>query len=198
MKLNKFINLMVIGLVVCLAAPGCRKKPVNVPGLPGARVGNIGDADRAGAIPPGPRPLTDDNPLGSKDMTLPPAGQFDKYTPDAEIFKAYTVYFDFDSSVLKTLEKPKMASVADHLKANPSCAVRVAGNCDERGTEEYNRALGERRALAAREEFVRLGIDPNRIDTISYGKDRPAVEGSSEEARAKNRRGELVPAIKNK
>ena len=192
MKLNKFANLLVIGLVLTVAASGCRKKPVNVTGLPGATTPRVGDGDRAGAIPPGPRPLTDDNPLGSKDMTLPPAGQFDKYTPDAEIFKAYTVYFDFDSSVLKTLEKPKMASVADHLKANPSCAVRVAGNCDERGTEEYNRALGERRALAAREEFVRLGIDPNRIDTISYGKDRPADPGHDESAWKKNRRDEFI------
>jgi peptidoglycan-associated lipoprotein len=121
-----------------------------------------------------------------------PPGAFDTMIPDAEVFKAYTVYFDFDSSVLKASEKPKLASVADHLKPNPSCAVRVTGNCDERGTEEYNRSLGERRALAAREELVRLGIDPGRIDTISYGKDKPAVTGTGEAVWKQNRRDEFI------
>jgi peptidoglycan-associated lipoprotein len=125
-------------------------------------------------------------------MSLPTPGEFDKYTPDAEIFKAYTVYFDFDSSVIKTSEKTKLASVADHLKANLACAVRVAGNCDERGTEEYNRALGERRALAAREELVRLGVDPSRMDTTSYGKDKPAAQGHDEAAWKQNRRDEFI------
>jgi peptidoglycan-associated lipoprotein len=70
--------------------------------------------------------------------------------------------------------------------------VEVDGHCDERGTEEYNRALGERRALALREELISLGVDPNRIDTVSYGKDRPAETGHDEAAWRKNRRGEFL------
>jgi peptidoglycan-associated lipoprotein len=102
------------------------------------------------------------------------------------------VYFDFDSSVLKTVEKPKVRAVADYLKANAANAVKVEGNCDERGTEEYNRSLGERRALAVREELIRLGIDPTRVDTISYGKDRPVDPGHDESAWRKNRRDDFV------
>ena len=85
-----------------------------------------------------------------------------------------------------------MAAVADYLKANSGKAVRVEGNCDERGTEEYNRSLGERRALAVREELIRLGIDPTRVDTISYGKDRPAAPGHDESAWKQNRRDDFI------
>jgi len=106
--------------------------------------------------------------------------------------KADTVHFDYDSSVVKAGEKPKVEAVADYLKGNRSSAVKIEGHCDERGTEEYNRALGERRALALREELARLGIDPGRVDTISYGKDRPVDTGRDESAHRKNRRGEFV------
>jgi peptidoglycan-associated lipoprotein len=78
------------------------------------------------------------------------------------------------------------------LKGHPGQALRIEGNCDERGTEEYNRSLGERRALAVREELIRLGIDPTRADTISYGKDRPADPGHDESAWKKNRRDDFI------
>jgi len=94
--------------------------------------------------------------------------------------------------VVKSSEKSKAAAVADYLKGNAAAAVKVEGHCDERGTEEYNRSLGERRALACREELIRLGIDANRVDTISYGEDRPADPGHDESAWKKNRRGEFV------
>jgi peptidoglycan-associated lipoprotein len=121
-----------------------------------------------------------------------PAGNRDGWTEDPIPLKSETVYFDFDSSVLKTSEKPKASAVADYLKANSAKAVKVEGNCDERGTEEYNRSLGERRALAVREELIRLGIDPTRVDTISYGKDRPADPGHDESAWKKNRRDDFI------
>ena len=114
------------------------------------------------------------------------------WIPDRETLKADTVHFDFDSSVLKSSEKPNVAKVADYLKANTGKAVRVEGNCDERGTEEYNRSLGERRALAVREELIRLGIDPSHIDTISYGKDKPVDPGHTESAWSQNRRDDFV------
>ena len=115
-----------------------------------------------------------------------------RWIRDTETLKSDTVYFDFDSSVLKTAEKPKVSAVADYLKANSAAAVKVEGNCDERGTEEYNRSLGERRALAVREELIRLGVDPTRVDTISYGKDKPAVPGHDEAAWKQNRRDDFV------
>jgi len=110
--------------------------------------------------------------------------------PDA--LKAQTVYFDLDKSAIKTNEQAKLEEVANYLKSNARAAVRVEGNCDERGTEEYNRSLGERRALAAREYLANLGIDPSRVDTITNGEDKPASPGHSEEAWSKNRRDDFV------
>jgi peptidoglycan-associated lipoprotein len=193
MKLNKFANLLVIGLVLTVAASGCRKKPVNVTDLPGARAGRISDTGPGGVIPPAP-PMSTDQGTGGVigGHVSNPASLHDGWPEDAQILKTDTVYFDFDSSVLKTAEKPKVAAVADYLKANSANAVRVEGNCDERGTEEYNRSLGERRALAVREELIRLGIDPTRADTISYGKDRPADPGHDESAWKKNRRDDFI------
>jgi peptidoglycan-associated lipoprotein len=141
----------------------------------------------------GDQPSTEGNPIGvptGHENNL--ASLHEGWIPDAEALKSETVYFDFDSSVLKGSEKPKVSAVADYLKANSTKAVRVEGNCDERGTEEYNRSLGERRALAVREELIRLGIDPTRADTISYGKDKPVAQGHDESAWKQNRRDDFI------
>jgi peptidoglycan-associated lipoprotein len=101
------------------------------------------------------------------------------------------IYFDYDRAIIRESERAKMQQIADYLMANPSQGVLVAGHCDERGTAEYNRALGQRRADAAREYLARLGVNPDRIATISYGKDRPAVIGHNEWAWSQNRRAEF-------
>jgi peptidoglycan-associated lipoprotein len=192
MKLNKFVNLLVIGLVLCVAAPGCRKKPVGVTNLPGAKAGPVGEPGPGPQIGAQPPVSTEPGAGGTGTTGIPQGPGHPNWPENAEILKADTVYFDFDSSVLKTSEKPKVAAVADYLKANSANAVRVEGNCDERGTEEYNRSLGERRALAVREELVRLGLDPTRVDTISYGKDRPVAQGHDESAWKLNRRDDFI------
>jgi peptidoglycan-associated lipoprotein len=102
------------------------------------------------------------------------------------------VHFDFDSAKIRPSEVGKLEAVASWMKSNPGAKLVVEGHCDERGTAEYNRALGERRAQAAREKLVALGVDASRITTISYGKDRPADLGHSEAAWAKNRRCEFA------
>ena len=193
MKLNKFANLLVIGLVLTVAASGCRKKPVNQTPLPGSRSGNPGDTPPGNAIRFGEPVPAQPTPFSAP--IVAPSNSRESHQgwiEDPQALKADTVYFDFDSSVLKAAEKPKVAAVADYLKANSAAAVKVEGNCDERGTEEYNRSLGERRALAVREELIRLGVDPTRVDTISYGKDKPAVTGSDEAAWKQNRRDDFV------
>jgi len=101
------------------------------------------------------------------------------------------VYFDYDSARIRPSEMAKLEAVAAALRGNTKRLV-VEGHCDERGTAEYNRALGERRAQAARDELVRLGIDGSRITTASFGKDRPVELGHDEAAWAKNRRCEFV------
>lgn len=101
------------------------------------------------------------------------------------------VLFDYDSARVRPGEESKLETVAAYLKSNPGKLV-IEGHCDERGTAEYNRALGERRALAARDELVKLGVDAGRMTTISYGKERPADMGHDETAWSKNRRCEFV------
>ncbi len=102
------------------------------------------------------------------------------------------MHFKFDSAVVQDNEQSNISSVAAALTSDPSVKLLIEGNCDERGTEEYNRALGERRALALREALAKAGVDPARIRTISYGKDKPTDSGHDESAFAKNRRGDFV------
>jgi len=192
MKLTKFTKLLVIGLTLSITAIGCRKGPVGVTPLPGARVHQVPEPPPGGSFGSGPGGRGVETAPSPTGIASNPPGPHEGYSRDTQIFQADTVYFAFDSSVVKAGERMKVVAVADYLKANASCAVEIQGHCDERGTEEYNRALGERRALALREDLVSQGIEPGRVDTISYGKDRPAVEGHDEAAWSKNRRGEFI------
>ena len=98
------------------------------------------------------------------------------------------VFFGFDKYSLKAKARQTMERQATFLKNNAGIKVVLPGHADERGTREYNLALGERRASSAKDYLVALGIDPNRITIISYGKERPAVAGSNEAAWSQNRR----------
>lgn len=101
-----------------------------------------------------------------------------------------TVYFDFDSSVLKPEAVATIEAQVEDIK-NDDNLVLVSGYCDERGTREYNLGLGERRANAVSEYLQTLGVDGDRIETVSYGKDNPVDDGHNEEAWAKNRRATI-------
>jgi peptidoglycan-associated lipoprotein len=105
---------------------------------------------------------------------------------------ANVLYFAFDSSVIATGERSKLEAVAAYFKKHAEENLLVEGHCDERGTQEYNRALGERRAQACREFLIQTGLPARRIQTISYGKDRPADPGHDEAAWGKNRRAEFL------
>ncbi len=102
------------------------------------------------------------------------------------------VYFGFDRSDLTAEARQVLRRQADFMKANPNLSIRIEGHCDERGTREYNLALGARRANASRDFLVGLGVDPSRITTISFGKDRPLNPVSSEAAWAQNRNTHTV------
>ena len=101
-------------------------------------------------------------------------------------------FFDFNSSSLRNDAQQNLTNSASFLKSHPKFDVLIEGHCDERGTEQYNLALGERRAWEAKEYLVTLGYDADRMKTISYGKDRPFDNGHDEQAWAKNRRAHLV------
>ena len=102
------------------------------------------------------------------------------------------VYFGFDASSLASGEMAKIEAVAEHLQAKPNRVVIVEGNCDERGSNEYNLSLGDLRATSIRKYLESLGIEPNRIQTKSYGEEKPAVAGQGEAVWSKNRRGEFA------
>ncbi len=102
------------------------------------------------------------------------------------------IYFDFDKSFVRNDAKSVMKANAAYLKANPKVKVKIEGNCDERGTIEYNQALGQRRAQSAKKYLTDLGIKSSRISLISYGKEKPSCTQSTEECWQKNRRDDFV------
>jgi peptidoglycan-associated lipoprotein len=152
------------GLLLLLAA--CSSAPETPPGGPGG-------AGAPGVGGPGG--------IGSRNA-LPGSQQ------DLEASAGDRVFFAFDRSDITPEAQEILARQADWLRRYPNVTVTIEGHCDERGTREYNLALGERRAQAVKNVLVASGIPASRISTISYGKERPAVVGSSEEAYAQNRR----------
>jgi peptidoglycan-associated lipoprotein len=103
------------------------------------------------------------------------------------------IHFDFDEATLTPVSLGRLEFLAEALIERPWASVRIAGHCDERGTVEYNLALGMRRAQVARDYLVNLGVDEKAVEVVSYGAEIPAVNGQDEKAFAANRRDELVP-----
>lgn len=114
-----------------------------------------------------------------------------KLAEEIRMFEAENVYFDFDKADLKPEAQAVLKNKATWLRENPSYSLRIEGHCDERGTNEYNLALGERRAHSAKKFLTALGIVEDRVSTLSYGEERPADPRQNEEAWAKNRRDEF-------
>ncbi len=187
------------GAPVRLATPvnSTRATPVTTP--PGKGL----DGDAA----PGGQDLTskglNDGSNTSSSSNLPPVDydkakiqdsrpEMDKFTEDNTVLAAETVFFDFDRAAVRPSEISKVERVAAYLKNEPASQLRVEGNADERGTEEYNRSLGERRALAIRELLIHSGVGSERISTVTYGEDKPVDPGHNEAAWARNRRGDFV------
>ena len=117
---------------------------------------------------------------------------FEEYCTRCTDVEFAPVYFGFDSTVVPQGEIGKIDAVAQHLADNANRVVVVEGNCDERGSNEYNMALGENRAGIIRNYLVQSGIDASRIQTRSYGEEKPAVDGHDEGAWAMNRRGDFA------
>jgi len=114
------------------------------------------------------------------------------YAVAAQTFMNEDIYFDFDTSSLGETAKDLLSQKAEWLRMNPDASVIIEGHCDERGTNAYNIALGDRRAESAKSYLVNLGIDAIQLSKISYGEERPIDMGKDEEAMAKNRRVHFV------
>jgi len=175
-----FIGTLALASVI---AVGCKTKPQPVTTTP---------EPPAVATTPPPEPVREQPMKPAVEETPAPARSMtaDEYNRQG-VLKA--VYFDFDKYEVRPDMRPTLQANADKLKGQLSgFNLVVEGHCDERGTNEYNMTLGDRRANAVKQYLVSLGVPASRIRVISYGEERPADPGHSEEAWAKNRRAEFV------
>ena len=191
---TKLIYSLAFALAVTLATTGCRHKPVNVTPMPRGMTPTLPPEPGPTTFPPGPTINPGVNPNVNPITGIPEGGQelYRDMVEDRAALAAYTIHFAYDSSVIRGSEQANLQSVAQALAADPNTKLLVEGNCDERGTDEYNRSLGERRALAAREALAKLNVDPMRVFTRSYGKDKPVDTGHDDAAWQKNRRDDFV------
>lgn len=165
------IVALAVGLLAAFAA-GCAKKAVEAPPTP----------------PPAP-PVVQTEPTPTPAPVEPPAPA---PTPKVTASDFTDAFFDYDSYALREDAKVALDRAAKILRDNPDVALTVEGHCDERGTAEYNQALGEKRANAARDYLANAGVPAARLQSLSYGKERPFAEGHDESAWAQNRRAHLV------
>ncbi len=170
MKPTRLLTALMVVVALALLA-GCAKKAVQQP-----------------PTPPAPPPTT---ATPTPEPTTPPTPG-EAPAPAVQAEGLQPVFFDFDAYALSAEARTVLDADARLLRARPAVNVVIEGHCDERGTEEYNQALGERRAQAAKEYLVNAGIAASRLSLISYGKERPFATGSDEASWAQNRRAHLV------
>ena len=171
------MRVKVLGLLAALVLVAGCETPAEDSGS-----ADTGDSTTPAVAPPPPPPPE----------AMAPTGPVPGSQEDLVINVGDRVFFDFDRSDLRPDAIDQLNRQADWMKANPTVTVVLQGHADERGTREYNLALGDRRAASAKQYLESMGIGGGRIDSISYGKERPEVLGSNEAAWAQNRRAVMV------
>lgn len=180
---------------------GCAKQPLVASDNPMG--GHVPTASQSGATPANPKAATPapekSAAVAASSAAVPATKETQKVAKEGESattaelqFALQKIYFDFDSSTLSAAARQKLTENYDVMKRNVALKIRIEGNCDERGSDEYNLALGERRAQAAANYLNKMGIPGERLSTISYGKEKPADPGHDESAWEKNRRDDFV------
>ena len=186
------LYIVAVFLVAVFMTAGCAKQEVvkKDEGIAPAYVAKQADPTRFDVTPSEEAATTPDTQATHSPA---PAQQAQKTLSAAQLQSALEkIYFDFDSANLSESARNTLTKNNAVLIKGSSAKIRIEGNCDESGSAEYNLALGERRAKSAQQYMIALGVKPDRLSTISYGKEKPAVTGSDEAARAKNRRDEFV------
>lgn len=177
-KMGNIIGVMTLALGLAVFGAGCAKKAVKT------------DESAAPAAVKEARPSTSQMPAESLSATPRPSqGAVLEGRTTAPMLP---VYFDFDKSNIRTDQKSRIEGNAKFLKGSKNVMIKIEGNCDERGTNEYNLALGERRAMSAKKYLLNLGIDATRLETLSYGEEKPLLAGHDELSWSQNRRDDFV------
>jgi peptidoglycan-associated lipoprotein len=214
MKRNALINATALGAAAMLLAVGCKtQKPVGLTTIPGQKTivasnpnplpvpTPLGGGGIPGGetIPGGGQPFVNPNPIiqplnpnNGALLNEQGNGFTGQEMEDREAFAALTVHFEYDSAAVHPDDFEKIKLVALHLIQNPTHKLMVEGHCDERGTEDYNLSLGERRALAVVDELSRMNVGAGRLRTLSQGEKVPMLLGLDEQSFSENRRGEFV------
>jgi len=173
MRTRNLTIILALGLITAMTGlTGCSKKQTAPSPAP--------------AVKPAP-----DKPAPAP-VQQPPARQQEERETVPSNLTFRTVYFDYDKANIRTDQRGSIQSNAELMQRYGTVKMLIEGHCDERGTDEYNIALGQRRADAAKQYLVEFGIDGSRINTVSYGETRPVDTGNNESAWAKNRRAEFV------
>jgi peptidoglycan-associated lipoprotein len=176
-------------LLVPLALAGCKKKPPANPAPHDSTAVTLGPRDGGSRA----------DSLRADSIAMAERARADRERRDREAATSVArealteiVFFEYDSDEITPTAEDKLQSKAAVLRANPGVRLRIEGHCDQRGSTEYNLALGQRRAEAVRAYLLNLGIDGARLSTTSFGKERPLMEGDDEESLARNRRAEFA------
>ena len=202
MKNQCSLFILFLACFTLILVAGCGKKPVpsyssaNGTNAPESKeLGNRGVGTISEESMPGEETL---DAGGRNGMTANSFGDTDTQSDEYKRLHGRSsvemqpVYFNFDQATIRDDQIPRLEHNGDYLKNNPNRNVIIEGNTDERGTNEYNLALGERRAINAKNYLIELGVDPGRIRTVSYGEERPLFSGHSEEDWAQNRRDDFL------
>jgi peptidoglycan-associated lipoprotein len=195
--MNRLSMLVVSGFAVAVVSAACGgSKPQTAP-TPVANADSIAAAERArqdsieAARQDSIRRAQEENDRIARQRSADSLAALGRSTEEVRGMLAAMVHFDFDKATLRPEDTQALDDKIKILQANPNVHIRISGHCDERGSDEYNLALGNRRATAAKQYLVSHGIDASRIETVSYGEERPLAQGHDESAWSQNRRDEF-------
>ena len=174
MKVKQIIKVVILIMILAIGMVGCSTTP------PPSEELAVGQSD-----------MTQESEAKGASVEEQSSMSSESIPQHEEMAGMEAVYFDFDQFTLSSEARQTLANNAKYLQANSGVQVVIEGHCDERGSDEYNLALGESRALAAKNYLVSLGVNETRLSVISYGEEKPAVMGSDEDAWAQNRRAEF-------
>ncbi|GAB4338994.1 MAG: hypothetical protein Kow0089_11430 [Desulfobulbaceae bacterium] len=209
MKTARYPSIVLLSVLILFLTSGCGKEPV-APYVPSEAESGVPEATDIEYTQPEygddlrPSEESLDSPVedvqqgtgygadsGTGTLGDPESDEYKK-TYGRSSQQLLPIYFDFDQASIRSDQFSRLEQNADYLKQHPSAKVIIQGNCDERGTNEYNLALGERRALNAKTYLIELGVEEYRIRTVSYGEERPLFPGQDEFSWSQNRRDDFV------